>query len=85
MPNKNYIAGRRKEYQVMNQEKKAGNIVLRSAGSHSCIDVVSIDVESRVIKLIQCKPNDISKTTKDKLETEMKALNNTFKCMYVLM
>jgi hypothetical protein len=84
MPNSNYIRGRKKEYRVMNDERKLGNLVLRSAGSHSPIDVVSIDVSSRVIKLIQCKPDDISKLDRDRLELQARELNNVFRCEFVL-
>ena len=85
MPNSNYIRGRKKEYKVMNEERKLGNIVLRSAGSHSPIDIVSIDVIARVIKLIQCKPNNISELDKNRLELQMRELNNVFRCEFVLM
>jgi len=85
MPNSNYIKGRKKEYRVMNDERKLGNLVLRSAGSHSPIDVVSIDVSSRVIKFIQCKPDDISKLDRDRLELQARELNNVFRCEFVLM
>jgi hypothetical protein len=85
MPNSNYIKGRKKEYHVMNDERKLGNLVLRSAGSHSPIDVVSIDVSSRVIKFIQCKPDNISELDKNRLEQQMRELNNAFRCEFVLM
>jgi Holliday junction resolvase len=57
MPNKNYIKGRRKEYKVMHEEKAKGCIAFRTAGSHSPIDVVSINPDKRTITLIQCKPD----------------------------
>ena len=84
MPNSNYIKGRRKEYKVMADERKLGNLVLRSAGSHSIIDVVSIDVKARVIKFIQCKPNNISELDKKTLELQARELNNVFRCEFVL-
>ena len=85
MPNSNYIRGRKKEYRVMSDERKLGNLVLRSAGSHSPIDVVSINVKARVIKLIQCKPDNISELDKNRLELQMRELNNAFRCEFVLM
>lgn len=56
MPNKNYIKGRAKEYQVM-KELRAKNydIVFRSAGSHSPIDIIAIQTGVRLIKFIQVK------------------------------
>ena len=82
MPNPNYIKGRKKEYRVMNDERKLGNIVLRSAGSHSPIDVVSIDVVAREIKLIQCKPDSLSELEKTRILMACQSLNNTFKCVF---
>lgn len=82
MTNSNYIKGRRKEYRVMNDERKLGNLVLRSAGSHSPIDVVSIDVKARVIKFIQCKPDSMSEIEKNKLLSACQSLNDNFKCVF---
>ena len=82
MPNPNYIKGRKKEYKVMNDERKLGNHVLRSAGSHSPIDVVSIDVSARVIKLIQCKPDNMSELEKNKILSACQSLNDNFKCVF---
>jgi Holliday junction resolvase len=84
MPNSNYIKGRKKEYRVMNEERKKGNLVLRSAGSHSKIDIVCIDVRGRIIKFIQCKPDDTTDLEKNKLELEMRKLNNVFRCEFVV-
>lgn len=84
MSNPNYIKGRKKEYRVMNEERKLGNLVLRSAGSHSPIDVVSIDVKARVIKLIQCKPDDFSELNKSRLELQARELNNVFRCEFIV-
>jgi len=78
MPNKNYIKGRRKEYKVVNEAKAKGLISFRSAGSHSPIDVVIIDLGNKKIELIQCKPDDMSENKKFLLEQEMQELNNTF-------
>ena len=54
-------------------------IVLRSAGSHSPIDVIGIHKENKQIVLIQCKPDNFSKKKKDKLTEELSWLNGTFK------
>lgn len=77
MPNKNYEKGRRKEYKVCEQLKKEGfDIVQRTAGSHSPIDIIAIDLTCKVIKLIQCKPDDYKA---DKLKEEWNQLNNAFR------
>lgn len=68
----------------MNEEKEKGNIVIRSAGSHSCVDVVSIDMVARVIKLIQCKQNDFSELDKNRLLLDMCQLNNIYRCEFVI-
>jgi Holliday junction resolvase len=78
MPNKKYIKGRRKEYKIVNEAKQNGFISFRSAGSHSPIDVVVIDLANKEIKFIQCKPDDMSSNKKFLLEQEMRELNNTF-------
>ncbi len=82
MPNPNYVKGRRKEFKVVNQEKEIGNLAFRSAGSHSPIDVVSIDVENRIIRFIQCKPDSMPESQKKKLEQTMVSLNNRFDCLF---
>ena len=84
MPNQNYIKGRRKEYRVMNDERKQGNLVIRSAGSHSPVDVISIDVKARVIKFIQCKPDDMSERDKNKIMQSMRDLNEMFRCEFIV-
>ena len=57
MPNKNYIKGRRKEYNICTQLKKQGYIIAqRTAGSHSPIDVIAIHKEKMEILFVQSKP-----------------------------
>ncbi|MCX8095435.1 MAG: hypothetical protein N3D74_04550 [Caldisericia bacterium] len=53
--NRFYEKGRRFEYIVMNFLKDKFNIVLRSSGSHSPIDILGIDTTNNRILLIQCK------------------------------
>lgn len=77
MPNKNYVKGRRKEYKIMKELKKDGfDIAQRTAGSHSPIDVFAINKLTRVIKLIQAKPDDFNSR---KIERELNWLNNIFR------
>ena len=79
MPNKNYQKGRRKEYKICDQLKKEGfDIVQRSAGSHSPIDVFAIHKEKGIIKFIQCKPDSMSENAKQKLLDENYWLNFQF-------
>jgi hypothetical protein len=44
MPNRNYISGRRVEYELMQKilKKHPTAFVTRSAGSHSAIDVIAV-------------------------------------------
>ncbi len=57
MPNKKYVKGRRKEYRVCKRLRVEGfDIVQRTAGSHSPIDIIAISKYLKKIFLIQCKP-----------------------------
>ena len=70
MPNKNYINGRAKEYRVKKQLESEGWFCVRSAGSHSIVDIVAIKAspfggfifegrrigEYLHVRFIQCKP-----------------------------
>lgn len=59
MPNKNYIKGRRKEYKLCKELKKEGfDIVQRTAGSHSPVDILAIDMTKMIILLVQAKPDN---------------------------
>ncbi|MFC1737388.1 hypothetical protein ACFL1X_14850 [Candidatus Hydrogenedentota bacterium] len=79
MPNKTYLKGVRKERKVVKHLKEDGwEIAQRSAGSHSPIDVFAINKKTKVIKLIQCKPDSISTVKRVELENEYHWLNNMF-------
>lgn len=54
MPNKNYLAGRRLEYDLMRLYEERGFSTLRTAGSHGAFDVIAYD-EKRKPVFIQCK------------------------------
>ena len=82
MPNKRYVKGRRKEYKVMNEARDKGCVALRSAGSHSPIDVVVVDTEHRVIRLIQCKPYTMVGSQKDKLYRLYGALTGKYEVFF---
>lgn len=56
MRKKIYKLGRRKEYKIVEDLRKKGyNIVQRTAGSHSPVDVIGINKSQRIIMLIQSK------------------------------
>ena len=79
MPNPNYVKGRRKEYTICKRLQKDGfDIVQRTAGSHSPIDVIAINKNKRIILLIQSKP----KGYKSKKYDEFKWLNGFFKVTF---
>ena len=83
MPNKNYIKGRRKEYQITKRFKEKGyQIAQRSAGSHSPIDVFAIKKETKTIKLIQAKPDSMSDNAKKKIIDEFKWLNGLYEVKF---
>ena len=67
MPNPNYLKGVRKERKLVRWAKDRGMIALRSAGSHSPIDVVIIDKYMNLIRLVQCKPHNYPRSYKKKL------------------
>ena len=56
LPNRNYVRGRDFEYKIVNRLKAEGfSIAVRSAGSHSPIDIWAVNFQKRKIKLVQCK------------------------------
>jgi Holliday junction resolvase len=84
MPNRNYINGRRKEYKVVHAFKDKGFTALRSAGSHSPIDVVAINPDTKKIVLIQCKPKSMSENKKKEIEEKNKKLNGLFEVEFLV-
>lgn len=63
----------------MNKLRNEGyNPVLRSAGSHSSVDICGIREIDRTIKFIQSKPRKMSKMAKKRLENQMAWLNGNF-------
>tara|TARA_Y100000310_G_scaffold70421_1_gene66057 strand:- start:737 stop:985 length:249 start_codon:yes stop_codon:yes gene_type:complete len=59
MGNPNYEKGRRKEYKIRKEYLDKGfDIVQRSAGSHSPIDVFAINKRTNEIVFIQSKPEN---------------------------
>lgn len=82
MPNKNYVKGRAKEYKYVNMMRKKGFIAQRSAGSHSPIDVFAINVKTKEIRLIQCKPDSLNSHQAQKIREKNKEMNGVFKVSF---
>jgi Holliday junction resolvase len=77
--NKNYVKGRRKEYLIVKRLKEQGfEIAQRTAGSHSPFDVIGIDINKKIIKLIQSKPDSMNAHQQQKIRNENKNLNGLF-------
>ena len=77
MPNKNYVKGRRKEYKICKTLREKGyEIVQRTAGSHSPIDVIAI--RKGEILFIQSKPEGYSEKKYEKWDW----LNGEFKVKF---
>ena len=74
-----YRRGADKERRIVNAARKLGKISLRSAGSHSPIDVVTIDLIDMTVRFIQCKGLKFPDSEKRRLEKEYKSLNGYFK------
>lgn len=54
MPNKNYQAGRRLEYETVKRYRNQGCHAMRTAGSHGFFDVIAL-YDDMTPTLIQCK------------------------------
>jgi len=79
MPNPAYEKGVRKERAFVNQARRAGNLALRSAGSHSPIDVVIIDRQRKIVRLIQCKPDNITPAHRERILKEINIPEGMYK------
>lgn len=82
MSNKNYKKGRAKEYRIMDKLRKDFDIVARTAGSHSKVDIFLINKKKKEIIFIQSKPESMSDNKKKELEKELKWLNGKFKVSF---
>lgn len=81
----NYHKGRKKEYKICKALREDGfDIVQRSAGSHSCIDVMAIRKEDHKILLVQSKPESMSEIAKDKLLRDNDWLNGEFNTEFIV-
>lgn len=76
---RNYLRGRSKEYRIIDKLRKEGyDIVFRSAGSHSKIDVIAIRQSDKRIKFVQSKPKSMSENARKKIADELNWLNCEF-------
>ena len=84
-----YKKGARKEYKIIDDLRAEGyDIAQRTAGSHSCIDIIAINIKDKVIKLIQSKRtlnkdmNFINTKLKQKIEDDNKQLNGIYSVVF---
>ena len=87
-----YKKGARKEYKICEDLRKKGfNIVQRTAGSHSKIDIIAISIKNKEILLIQSKRtlnktmDFIDSSLKNKIEEENIDLNGNFNIKFKVM
>lgn len=81
MPSPQYVKGRKKEYKIRNELLKQGyDIVQRSAGSHSPVDVWAISQDKKEILLVQCKPEGY----KERKYEEYGWLNDEFVVKFII-
>ena len=89
MPNLRYIAGRAKEYREAKKLREQGFLVIRSAGSHSPIDLIAImeppcmSLEAQnlfggLIRLIQVKGGKSGKREAVKALKEIRRYAGTY-------
>ena len=81
-----YKKGARKEYHIIYKLRKRGfDIVQRTAGSNSPIDIIAVDKKNKIIKFIQSKRvleetmNYTDQKLKEKIEKENQDLTGIFK------
>ena len=82
MGNPLYVKGRRKEYRIANELKKKGYITTRSAGSHGVFDVIAVNPDTRIIRLIQAKAGGYAERQIKKLKEKWKHLNGVYSVFY---
>lgn len=84
MSRTNYQRGADKERRIMNKFEGDKFTTLRSAGSHSPIDVVIINHEDKIIRLIQSKLGYISKPAKERIIQDGIKFNGTYAVVFEL-
>jgi hypothetical protein len=84
-PNKNYVKGRTKEYKIVKELRDEGyDIVQRSAGSHSAIDIFAINRNLKKIKFIQSKPDNFSDKNAWTILAELEWLDGFFDVEFLI-
>lgn len=74
-----YRKGADYERKLVKEAKEDGLIAFRSAGSHSPIDVILIDVENKIIDLLQCKAGkSYTESFKQRLRDQYISLSGQF-------
>ncbi len=76
MSNKHYRKGADKERKLVNEERALGRVAFRSAGSKSPVDVCSIDIVNKHIKLIQAKTYELSELEKKRIFAQLNITPN---------
>lgn len=85
MAKTNYERGRNKEYRIVKALKKKGwTICVRSAGSHSIVDIWALDPITKTIKLIQSKLGGVSKPERERIMKEGNLLNGLYSVEFEL-
>ena len=81
-----YERGRHHEYRVINRMKKekCWNILQRTAGSHSPFDVIAINLEDKIIKLIQVKPANMTESKKQAILEVNRGFTGLFHCEFLI-
>jgi len=78
MPISKYRKGADKERRIVNRERNKGFLCFRSAGSHSPVDIFSLDPVSKTIFLIQSKGAFMAQRDKDKIKKELEEYEGTY-------
>lgn len=74
MPNRNYVSGRFLEYSEKKFLESKGYLVIRSAGSHTPVDLFAAHEKNKLRLLIQCKKSKNKNPKPPLSETELKEL-----------
>ena len=74
----NYRRGAEKERRIVKYFRDRGKLAVRSAGSHSLVDVWVVDKEAHVIKLIQAKLGKLGKKERARLIDQGSELNGLY-------
>lgn len=82
MPNKNYLRGRRLEYQVKKAYEAEGYKVMRTAGSHGDFDLIAVyeGTYLTAVIFIQCK--SVKKATPSVVANLIKEVKKNTKLRY---